>query len=154
DADPSAARQCLAMLAAKAQSGEVAGPQLAALKKELLPVLHGLMKGNGPLSLDAAVLGASLRDPDALADLRKRWYATEQFEETMLTVLEALTAAGDASILDSVGAGLADPKTGSPRGRARMLAALARLNEPRVARVVLASYPKMEPELQPRAIDL
>ena len=35
-----------------------------------------------------------------------------------------------------------------------MLAALGRLDDARVAPVVLSSYPKMEPELQPKAIEL
>jgi putative membrane-bound dehydrogenase-like protein len=156
DADRAVARQCLTMLAAKVQTGEVAGPQAAALKQELLPVLHGLFvdRSSGPLFLEAAVLAASLKDPVALTALRRLLGATEEYEDRWLAALEALTAVGDASVLDMVGAGLADPQTGSPQGRVRMLAALARLNEPRVAQVVLASYPKMEPDLKARAVDL
>jgi putative heme-binding domain-containing protein len=53
-----------------------------------------------------------------------------------------------------VRAGLADPKTGSPQYRAKQLAALGRCDHPKVAEVILDTYAKMEPELQPKAIDL
>ena len=36
----------------------------------------------------------------------------------------------------------------------KMLAALARFDHPQVADVVLSTFPKMEPELQPKAIEL
>jgi putative heme-binding domain-containing protein len=145
------AKLCVVALTVKVQNGEVAGKRLDSLKKELMPVLRPLIAAR---HLEATVLAASLKDPRALQALRRELGATEQPEETWLTVLEALTAAGDSSVLATVGAGLADPRTGSRPGRARMLAALGRLDDPQVARVVLASYPKMEPELQPRAIEL
>ena len=64
-----------------------------------------------------------------------------------------LTAIGDNSVLDSIGAILTDQKISAP-GQAQMLSNLGRLNATRVAEVVLASYPKMEPDLQPKAIEL
>jgi putative membrane-bound dehydrogenase-like protein len=152
-ADPTA-RLALKGLAAKVRNGELAGKQLDALKKELLPTVHGMISSTGRLHLEAASLGAALKDDVSIKALRREWGATEQPEDRMLTALDALTAAGDSWVLDSVGAGLADPKTGSPDARARMLSALAKLDDVRVAAVVLGSYPTMEPELQPRAIDL
>jgi putative membrane-bound dehydrogenase-like protein len=152
-ADPMA-KLCLTSLSIKIQNNELAGKQLDGLKKELTPMLRRMIADRAPLHLEAAVLGAALRDMEALQALRQKFGATEQTEETLLTILDALTAANDASILDSVGAGLADPKSGSPQGRARTVAALARLDDPRVASVVLGAFPKMEPELQPKAIEL
>src|SRR5207302_2035079 len=40
------------------------------------------------------------------------------------------------------------------RLRGQVLSTLGRLEAPRVAEVVLAQYPRLEPELQPRAIEL
>jgi putative membrane-bound dehydrogenase-like protein len=152
--DPVPARQCLAMLTSKVQTGEAAGPRLEALRDRLLPLARRLMTKGGPLELDAAFLAASLKDEQGLKQVRHVFAAGEQPGETRLRALQVLTAAGDASVLDQVVAGLADPKVGSPQLRGQMLAALARLTEPRVAEKVLASYPRLEPELQPRAIEL
>ena len=44
--------------------------------------------------------------------------------------------------------------SGSADFRARVLVLLGRSEDPRIADVLLASYPRLEPELQPLAIDL
>src|SRR5262249_20622032 len=49
---------------------------------------------------------------------------------------------------------LADRKGNSAGLRGQVLSALGRLETPRVAEVVLARYEKLEPELQPRAVEL
>lgn len=152
--DDTIAKLCLYSLALKIRNGEMPGKQQAGLKRDLLPNLRGMIEKRSPLYLEAGVLAAALGDSAGRDALRRLFAATEQSEATLLTALEALTAAGDASVLDRVGAALADPKTFTPAGRARMLAALSRLREPQVAVVVLRAYPKMEPELQPRAIEL
>ena len=76
------------------------------------------------------------------------------FEDDRLTVLDVLTSVGDASILGKVGESLAEGKTGTAQGRARILSLLVRLNDPQVANVVLAAYPKMDGDLQPKSIEL
>jgi len=45
-------------------------------------------------------------------------------------------------------------RAGSVEFRGRLLAALGAVDSPEVARVVLDAYPKMEPELKPRAVEL
>ncbi len=146
------ANLCLKAIRLKVQNGEFNPKQLVALHKELDPLIDRISTFE-PLWVPSVSLMASLKDPRALKVLRVM-VASGQPEEMTLSCLETLTAAGDSEVLDKVGADLANPKHFSPAGRARMLSALGRLNEPRVAQVVLASYPKMEPELQPKAIDL
>ncbi len=70
-----------------------------------------------------------------------------------LRLLNAFVAVGDESILDPIEAGLVDRK-GSPEFRGKVLAALDRLDSPKVAEVVLRNLPAMEPELKPKAIEL
>jgi putative membrane-bound dehydrogenase-like protein len=149
-----AARHCLDILATKVENGEIRGPQSEALRAGLLPVIRKHFATEGPLSLDAACLAAALKDPFAVQKARIYFGATEQWPEDMLKALNALTAAGDIGILDQVAAGLVDPKTGSPRFRGEMLAALGRLNDPRVAEKVLDCYAQMETALRPKAIEL
>jgi putative heme-binding domain-containing protein len=56
--------------------------------------------------------------------------------------------------LDGVRACLADTKGNSPAFRGQVLQSLARLDDARVGTFVLAEYPRMEKDLQPRAIEL
>jgi putative membrane-bound dehydrogenase-like protein len=147
-------QRCLDMLTGKIQTGELAGPRLEVLRQRLLPVARRLMAKGGPLERDAAFLAASLKDEQGLKRVRSLFAASEQPGDTLLKALNVLTAAGDASVLSQVAAGLADRKTGSPQFRGQMLAALGRLSDPAVADTVLATYPRMEPELQPRAVEL
>ncbi len=59
----------------------------------------------------------------------------------------------DPIVLDAVEGVLAN-RAGSPEFRGRAVAALGPLDDFRVARVVLASYPKMEPAVKARAVEL
>ena len=66
-------RQCLEMLAKKLQTGEIAGPQAAALREKFAPILQKVLSGrpDAPLYLDAAALAATLKDPAGLEAMRK-----------------------------------------------------------------------------------
>jgi putative membrane-bound dehydrogenase-like protein len=141
--------QALTLLAQKIQTGELAGARLSALRSKLTPILGKLAAGG---NLDAAFLAASLKDPAGIETARKLFAETKQPESVRLKALTALVAADDPSVLQGVPALLAS-KT-SPQFRGQVLAALGKLDEPKVAVIVLGQYPKMEPELQPRAIDL
>jgi putative heme-binding domain-containing protein len=71
-----------------------------------------------------------------------------------LRALEALVSVRDPGVLDAAAAALAERRPQSQNFRAAVLAALGKLDEPRVAAVVLADYPKMEADLRPRAVEL
>src|SRR5262249_45896204 len=154
--DYKAARQCLAVLAGKVQTGEIAGAQAEALREQFLPVLRKLLarKPAGPLHMDAAVLAATLKDPAGLEVVRRGFASREQPEATRLQALEALIAAGDPSVLDAAAPVLADTRATPASLRGQVLAALGKLDDPRVAAVVLAGYGRMEPDLRPRALEL
>src|SRR5262249_24058587 len=148
-------RPCLAALAGKLQTGEIGAAQVPMLREKLLPVLRAhFQKQNDPLALDCVLLASSFRDPEATEATRKVFAAREQPESARQRALEALTACGDTVCLDAVATALADAKAQSLPFRGQVLATLGRLNEPRVAVIVLERYGKMEPELQPRAIEL
>ncbi len=70
-----------------------------------------------------------------------------------LRALEALVSARDPKIVDVAGEVLGDANT-SKLLRAQILAALGRLEDPRVADAVLWVYAKLELDLRPAAIDL
>jgi putative membrane-bound dehydrogenase-like protein len=150
------ARQCLEMLTRKVQSGEIAGPHLESLRGRLQPVLHRLTAAGkqDSLYLDAEILEASLKDNTAFPVVRDCFAGPKEPEPRRLLALEALIRGGDPSALDAAEKVLTDPKAGSAGFRGEVLSALGRLRGPRTAEVVLADYPRLEPELRPRAIEL
>jgi putative membrane-bound dehydrogenase-like protein len=162
--DVSAARQCLAVVASRIQSGEIRGERLDLLKQHLQPELAKFVKSGAahPLGLDAALLAVTWKDATALGYVRQTWTTAGLAPELRLQALRALVAAGDGQILDSVSTALTDKPRPSPvqptmsatEFRAQVLAALSPLDQPRVADVVLQAYPHLEPDVQPKAIEL
>jgi putative heme-binding domain-containing protein len=150
-ADTTTARQVLGVLAAKVQNGEIAAEQVRWLRQRLLPIVTKQFGKDQPLRIEAALLAAAFRDDRGLAATRDL-LAASQPEATRLRALETLAALRDPAVLDNagklLGAGL------SVKGRGQVLAALGRLEDGRVAAVVLGQYATMEPELKPRAVEL
>ena len=156
NANPKAAQQCLTMLAGKVQSGEVAGAQLETLKGKLQGVVRNLAaKPDHPLALDAAVLSATLKDPAGFEVVRKVFHSKEHSEGNRLKALDALIAGGDSGLLDPVTTLLAEgAKSTSSAFRGSVLQSLAKVDDPKIAVIVLNHYPTMEKDLQPKAIEL
>ena len=151
-----AAGNALATLAGRIQTGEIAGARLAGLRERFGPIVSKILAGSpeGPLYLDAALLAASWKDPAGLSAAREGFHSTEHPEPRRLQALQALIGAKDDAVLDAVTRTLERPQVHSADFRGQVLAALGELDDPRVAEVVLAHYPDMEPELKPRAIEL
>jgi putative heme-binding domain-containing protein len=153
-----AARQSLALLAQKIQTRELAGRRLDALRVLLQPILAPMIAdgASGPMKLDVALLMVSLGDRDisVLHAVRDAFAATGNSNSRRIEALSALLTAGDRTVLDSVATILAEPKKNSAILRAGVLASLGHIDDPRVATIVLAAYGRLEPELQPKAIEL
>jgi putative heme-binding domain-containing protein len=153
--DVAAAGKCLTLIAARVQTGEIEGAQRAALERELKPILDRILAGkpDQPLYVDAALLATTFRDPAGTASVKEILASTQQPDQRRLQALDALIAAEGPAVLKPVGKLLAD-RSGSAEFRGRVLAALGRLETPEVAPVVLDNYGKMEPDLQPKAVEL
>ncbi|HEX8202950.1 MAG TPA: PVC-type heme-binding CxxCH protein [Isosphaeraceae bacterium] len=155
-ADRKAARQCLAILAGRVQTGELAGARLVALRARIQPLLGRILAGppDAVLALDAALLAVSWKDPAALGAVRSILDRPKAPEALRLRALDALIAAADPAALALSARILADPRSGSAEFRGKLLGALGRLDDPKVAEAVLASYPTLPPDQKPRAIEL
>jgi putative membrane-bound dehydrogenase-like protein len=152
-----AARSGFSLLAARVHTGEVTDPQLDALRDQCQAVVRPILAGRvgDPLYREAALLATTWRDPVGVEATRHAFNSPELSAAQRLEALDALIGAGDPQILDSVTRRLAEPKRpGSTEFRGRLLAALGRLDDPRVAALVLARYPSLEPELRPKAVEL
>lgn len=158
-----AARQCLALLAGRIQNGEITGLRLERLREQLAPIVKSYVEAGAahPLGLDAALVAVSWNDGSALDYVRRTFAAAGLSPELRLQALAALIAARDKALLDDVAAALAEEGESSAAGqqaaagfRGQVLAALGRLDDPRVAEIVLRSYKGLDADVQPRAVEL
>lgn len=155
DEQPQVAKQVIELLSAKVQSGELKGEKLdqlkAAMAEPLTPVLAEGSKH--PLAADAALLAASWGDPRGLPQVRRAFATREVPTDVRLKSLNALISAKDAEVLAEVGRVL-DQKSEMADFKAQILTAVARLEEPQVADVVLSRYASFDPSLQPAVVEL
>jgi putative heme-binding domain-containing protein len=145
-------KECLSAVSSKL--GALSEPAIASLKAQLKPLLKDLhaRETDTPLMLSAQLLATRLGlaqiDP---AVVRARFTSAGQPEATRLQALDALIAFRDPALLRALPQVLASDSSQFIR---RTFAALGRLEDPKLADVLLAEYPKLAPELQPLAIDL
>jgi putative heme-binding domain-containing protein len=155
-ADHGPARECLALMAAKVQTGEISSEKTASLRQQIEPALHQILDHQPvhPLRHHAAVLAVTLKDPKGIAIVQQGFTESRHSEALRLQSLEALIAGGDATVLNLVAPVLGQAEGSSLSFRGQVLAALGKLDDPRVASLVLTHYPHLEPDLKPRAIEL
>ncbi len=155
-ADLGAARQTLAVLATKAQTGEINGATRTGLKERFVPVLRKLLaqKPASPLRMDAAVLAATLGDAGGLEVVRAGFASKREPDAVRLRALEALIAARDEGVLAAASKAIGDRKGQSPSFRGQVLSALSKLEGPEVGKTVLSHYARLEPDLRPRAVEV
>jgi putative heme-binding domain-containing protein len=149
--------QCVNILAAKIQNGELQGETSANLRNEVRESLIGVNKVNveEPVGVDVVALLTTWKDPESLKLARGLVGRPKVGGEARIRLLAALVAAGDAeSVLDHAGKILADKNGNSQGFRARILETLGKLDNSRVAEIVLTIYPDMEDSLQPKAVEL
>lgn len=146
------APDCIAAVSARIDG--LSGTALAQLKHELGPLIERLLKEPHPaaLQLSAQLLAARLNLATGnAAEVRGKFVSGDQPQATRLLALEALIAVRDPLLLDSLATVLASAQ---PPLATRIFAALGRVEDPKLADVILAQYPKLQPELQPLAVDL
>lgn len=154
DADPDSARETLATLSEKVQTGEVDRKQVAALQARLGESLGKIVaQRDHPLAFDAALLAALWKDQGALTIVRQVVASPAESSERRAQGIAALVAARDEKAL-SLAADVLAGKKNPLALRTTVLAALGRSDAAEVGKVVLGGYPRYEPELQPKAIEL
>lgn len=154
DDHPEVGREVLAVLATKVQTGELKGEKLDQLKAAMFEPLTPLLSKDAkhPLGHDAAMLAASWGDPRGLPYVRHAFSAADTAADLRLKALGALVAVKDEELYETVNAVL--KSNAAPEFQGKVLAALGQLDDPRVAMIVLANYPQLAADLQPKAIEL
>ena len=152
DREADRARECLSAVSLKLT--DLSEPIVARLKRDLQAVLEKMLtrERDAPLHFSAQLLAARLgvAQVDSGA-IRARFTSPQQPEATRLQALEALVAFRDPALLTMLPEVFS---TGAPPFVRRAFTALGRVDDPKLADVLLGEYPKLAPELQPLAIDL
>ncbi len=104
--------------------------------------------------LEVALLAASWRDPAGTEIVRVIAADPKASQRRRLAAIEALAAANDPWILKLAETILAAPQQIPPGFRIRLFGALARLDAPKVADLVLAHYDRLDSEEKPLALQL
>ena len=150
--DPDRAPECVAAIAARTDGlGDATRAQLT---ERLRPLIEKGLKDphSASLRLGAMLLAARLHvgSFDA-AEVRRKFASPAEPQATRLEALDALIAFRDRSLLDVLPGVLS---SASPEFTTRILAELGRVQDAKLADVILDQYPRLAPEVQPLAIDL
>ena len=147
--------QCLATLNQRIQSGELSS-KITRICEALGPDIRDRLLNSAPskaAQFEFALVLASIRDTAGLDFARTAFSDWSRPELERLKALGALAFAHDPFVLERMPSLLTSLK-GSALFRGQVIAALGSLDDPQVAEIIVAAYPKIEPELQPKAIDL
>jgi putative heme-binding domain-containing protein len=150
--DGERAKDCLSAISLRL--GALNESETERLKLDLQPVLSEFLGGSAdaPYFVGAQLLAARLGIARIeAAAIRERFTSTNQLEASRLQALDAIIAFRDPQLLAVLPEVLS---SGSPQFLRRIFAALGRMEDPKLASVVLAAYPRLAPELQPLAVDL
>ncbi|MFI5458719.1 MAG: PVC-type heme-binding CxxCH protein [Isosphaerales bacterium] len=150
------AREAIEILAEQVQSGAISAERLNTLRSGLESPLRRIFLDldQHPLRWDAVLLAASWKDPKAREGARNGCTSSDVPERLRLGLLDDLIAARDADVWKALATIFKNREHESVEFRGRVLAALGKLDDPRVSEFVLGQYRNMEPDLQPRAIAL
>jgi putative heme-binding domain-containing protein len=150
---PEAAAGCLDRIAERLQNGTLREPVADALRGKLMPFLSRELSAAAPAPLfaSAACLAASWREPAGLTAAMELVSESDRPSGLRVRALAALVAAEHDPVLLVVGDMLVD--NDQPREFQRDLAfTLAEWNDDRVGELLLATYPRLDPAVQPAAV--
>jgi putative membrane-bound dehydrogenase-like protein len=145
---------CTELLAARIQSGELRGEQLNRIRDAISQRLAEIIDAvpNSRDGVYAVSLAASWGDATGREIARKLASDASQGPITRMRAITALIAGGDKSALDLATAALSEKNNSELAGQ--VIAALGRLESPRVSTAVLEVYTSLAAEIQPKAIEL
>ena len=152
---PETAAEGLGRLSAKVQNREIASDQLSALRRATESFLATVLNGpsDSPMYLPAAFLATSWNEPQGVNVVRAVFRSDKYSVEQRMSALNSLITVKVDGLVDSV-ATTYDAESTTNGFKAQILSSLSKLDDPRIATIVLDRYAKMDSDLQPRAIEL
>ncbi len=156
DHAPDAARDTLQVLSSRIQSGELRGEHLTLLRQAFTETIAPLLDPakKQPLTVDAAILAASWKDPRGVAAVRNIFSDQQSQAAVRLRALSALVAAEDSQVLNLASKALSEESSRDDFFCGQVLGTLGRLENPQVGKAVFAVYSSLPRDSQPKAIEL
>jgi len=147
--------QVLRSVTEKVATGEIDDVLAADVRTAFADIMKEAIENDASAIHDEAIWLATALGDRKLAPLTAAFVTHRDADPNdRLAAAAALLAGDESAAAEVISKQLADPKSGPPEFRGGLLAALGRAESPAVADSVLAAYPGLEPELQPRAIEL
>ena len=154
DVDEVTAAKCLRTLREKIETGEIRGPRLATIKRQLSGKLTPILKRTeSDLYRQALFLSAAWGDKPSRTACLRLVEDREREAATRAAAAGALAAARDPRLID-VAPELLTTSNPSSFLANRVLAVLSEYESTRVAQMVLQQYSHFPPALQGRAIEV
>jgi putative membrane-bound dehydrogenase-like protein len=148
-------RQVFLTLSSQVQNRQLNGDRLSQIRQSLDADIRAMLEQPEHENyVDAALLATSWGDSAGFAATRQVMELVQFNEDQRLAAANALIAAGQDEVLRGVAKVFEQSPVAPVDFRGKLLASLARLDDPEVAAFALAFYPKMEADLQPKAIEL
>ncbi len=139
---------CLKIIADRVKKKTLAAEKIAATQAFVTNAT-----GSPAIRRQATLLAAIGGNQEALRELKEIAVDGTQSPDFRLEAIQALIAAKASFALQAAEAGLCD-STAPASFRAGIIESLGRLNEPKVATVLLASAPQLEANLLPRVVEV
>ena len=151
--DPALIGRLLGALATRLESGEIGIEQRQTLHQLLESHVTEHTRSEHPYDAEMIVVGTMLGNVNAQHQASLHFNDTKRPEKQRLRMASALVNIRASNFLKSLPTILIDTKNNPSSLRGDILNLLGKWDSPRIAELVLAAYPKLEPELQPRAIE-
>lgn len=153
--DPAAAGRVLRTIQNRVVSGEIGRETRLEYAAKLSDIIApALGDAQSPLHRQAMLLATALGDESAALLATKLLADRDVPAEDRLAAAEALIVGGDEQAAHKIAHLATDANLGPAKLRGDLLASLGRSESPQVAHAVLQNFRELEPELQPRAIEL
>ena len=150
-----AARLCLERIADRVQSGEINDRELNNIRQDLQPEFETIWQAdNHSLTFITKVIATLWKDQSATEDIRAIFANPTAPVHRRAQALQALVAVQESHLPSDVAVILNQPKRNPQELREAVLVSLGRLQSNEIADVLLASWPKLEPVLQPKVVEL
>ena len=148
---PETAALALGQLSAKIQNHEISGDHLMSLKQATQSRLKTILDGSAdsPMYLPAAILATSWEDSRAVQVVRGVVASNSSPWDQRFAALNASIAMKDKGLIDSVAA-ILDSTSTTTNAKSQILNSLSKLDDLKVADMILSRYAKFDPDLQSR----
>src|SRR5262249_53066981 len=148
------ARQVLLALATSARAGEIGADAMTTLKEKMSKSLAAdLAAEKSGFRFESALVLTSFKNEKGVEEMRRVLGEKRETEARRLLALDALAAVKDAAALKGAEALLGDRDIDA-KFRGQVLTTMGRLDDDKVAVVVLKRYADLETEARPKAVEL